>query len=255
MFKNRINSARRLYRDQAGDGGDPGSGGQPTITPEMQAIIDKATDAAVAGLKAKNGELHGKLKEQAESLKRYDGIDPDAVRNILQKFASDEEAALIAKGDIDTVLTKRTERMKGEYDKQLKAAQDVASAADARAQRFTDLVLENAIRAAATSAGLHTHAVDDAVFRAKTMFSLSGDGEAVALGDDGKPLLGKDARAPLTVTEWLEGMKDKAPHWWPAGSGGGAGNGGGGGSSAPKSLAECKTDAERVSYLQRASAT
>ena len=79
--------------------------------------------------------------------------------------------------------------------------------------------------------------------------------EAVALGDDGKPLLGKDARAPLTVTEWLEGMKDKAPHWWPAGSGGGAGNGGGGGSSAPKSLAECKTDAERVSYLQRASAT
>lgn len=215
--------------DDTGNGGGGGGGGEGGD--DVQARIEAAVAAAVTGLKSKNSELLGKLKEQTESLKRYDGIDPDAVRSILKRFTDDEEAALIAKGQVDTVLSKRTERMKAEYDKQLEQAKTESAAAAARAKAFQDRVLDNEIRAAAAKAGIHQHAIDDALLRGRAMFSLDDSGAAVALGDDGRPVLGKDGKSPFTPAEWLEGMKEKAPHWFPAtASGGGAsGSGGGGG--------------------------
>jgi hypothetical protein len=200
----------------SGEGGGGGDG-------DVQAKINAAVEAAVSGLKSKNSELLGKLKETTENMKRYEGIDPDAVRSILKRFTDDEEAALIAKGQVDTVLAKRTERMKADFDKQLAAAKAEAEAFGKRATAFQQRVLDNEIRAAAAKAGIHQHAIDDALFRGRAMFSLSDDGSAVALGDDGRPVLGKDGKTPFSPLEWLESMKDKAPHWFPAqASGGGA---------------------------------
>ncbi len=226
--------------DDAGNGGGGGGGGD-----DVQAKISAAVDAAVAGLKSKNSELLGKLKESTETLKRYEGIDPDAVRSILKRFTDDEEAALIAKGQVDTVLAKRTERMKADFDKQLAAAKAEAEAFGKRATAFQQRVLDNEIRAAAAKAGIHQHAIDDALFRGRAMFSLSDDGSAVALGDDGRPVLGKDGKTPFSPLEWLESMKDKAPHWFPAqASGGGAsGSGGGGGGAGGKTITRAAFDA------------
>lgn len=214
--------------DDAGNGGGGGGGGD-----DVQAKIDAAVNAAVAGLKSKNAELLGSLKEAKTNLQRFDGIDPDAVRSILKRFTDDEEAALIAKGQVDTVLTKRTERMKADFDSQLAAAKAEADAFGKRATAFQQRVLDNEIRAAAAKAGIHQHAIDDALFRGRAMFSLDDSGAAVALGDDGRPVLGKDGKTPFGPLEWLESMKDKAPHWFPAsasgGGAGGSGSGGGGG--------------------------
>lgn len=223
----------RLHAPESDDTGSGGGGGGESGGEDLQAKIDAAVNAAVSGLKSKNSELLGKLKERDEEMKRYEGIDPDAVRSILKRFTDDEEAALIAKGQVDTVLSKRTERMKAEYDKQLGSAKAEAEAAAKRAQAFQARVLDNEIRAAAAKAGIHQHAIDDALFRGRAMFSLDDSGAAVALGDDGRPVLGKDGKTPFSPAEWLEGMKEKAPHWFPAqasGSGaGGSGSGGGGG--------------------------
>ncbi|MGR7566062.1 hypothetical protein ACU6YQ_24595, partial [Klebsiella aerogenes] len=93
----------KYYSAASGDGGGSG-GGAPEITPEIQKLIDEQVNAQVSGLKNKNSELLGKLKESTESLKRFDGIDPDAVKTILQRFSDDEEAQLIAGGKIDEVL-------------------------------------------------------------------------------------------------------------------------------------------------------
>ena len=202
------------YMEQANDGtsGSAGGGGAP----DVQAQIAAAVEAATAGLKAKNTELLGSLREAKDSLKRFEGIDPDAVRNIISKFASDEEATLIAAGKVDEVLNKRTERMKADFDKKLVEAQAKADAAVKRAETFQGRVLDEAIRAAASKAGLHQHAIDDALFRGRAMFTLNEDGTAISLGDDGQPVLGKDGKTPFTPGEWLETMKDKAPHWYPA---------------------------------------
>ena len=78
--------------------------------------------------------------------------------------------------------------------------------------------------AAATKAGIHQHAIDDALLRARSMFRLNDDGQAVQFDQDGNVVIGKDGKTPFTPNEWLDGMKETAPHWFPAGnSGGGVG--------------------------------
>lgn len=133
----------KYYSAAGGEGGDGGGSGSgaPEITPEIQKLIDEQVSAQVSGLKNKNSELLGKLKESTESLKRFEGIDPDAVKTILQRFSDDEEAQLIAAGKIDEVLDKRTERLRADVDKQIKAANERAEKAEAFSNKFRDRVL------------------------------------------------------------------------------------------------------------------
>jgi len=99
------------------------------------------------------------------------------------------------------------------------------------ASTFMERVLDNEVREAAVKIGLHPSAIDDALLHARNIFSIDDDGHAVQLDDDTEePVLGKDGKTPFSPLEWLEGMREKKPHWWPAGSsGGGAGGGRGAG--------------------------
>lgn len=238
-----------VYHNQAGfDGDDAGSAGKQddeqgkTFTQEE---VNKMIAEQVAGLKGKNSELIGEQKKLKESLAKFDGIDPDAVRTILNNFADQEEAKLIADGKIDEVLQKRTERMKANHDKELAKLQGDLEKQQTRLAKFADRALNAAVREVGADLSIHKSAYDDAMLRAKAMFDVDDDGNAVA--KDG--VFGKDGK-PLTLKEWFTDMKETAPHWFPAPSGSGSQNGGGGLGGAPKSLAECKTDAERVAYLQ-----
>lgn len=221
---------------EGGDGGGGGGGQGAQITPEVQALINEQVNAAVGGLKTKNAELLGKLKTTGEQLKSFEGIDPEAVRGILSKFANDEEAQLIAKGDIDTVLAKRADRMKAGFEKDLKLAQDAATNASSRTEKYASRVLKGEVIGAATEAGVHKYAMEDAMLAASRDFELDDDGNPVAR--EGK--YGKDGK-PLTLKEWMAEMKETRPHWFPAtGNGGGAGHGGGNGS---KTMTQAAFDA------------
>lgn len=212
----------RLMNQQAGEGGEGGGGGAPAITPEVQAIIDAKISEAVTGLKSKNSELLGKLKDASTNLQRFDGIDPEAVRNILSKFASDEEASLIAKGDIDTVLTKRTERMQGEFAKQLKGREDTIAQLNAKAAKLAAGKVSGALTQAASKAGALAEAMEDIVLRGHGQgWTINDDGDVVALRD-GELVLGKDGKTPLSPQEWAESLRESAAHLWPRATGAGA---------------------------------
>lgn len=203
--------------DDTGQGSGGGGGGD-----DLQAQIRAAVEKEVAGLKSKNQELIGQNKTLKESLSRFDGIDPDAVSAMLKRFADDEEAGLIKAGKIDEVLTKRTERMKSEYDKQVKAAQTESERLKAANARLADRALSEAIMKAASKAGALPEAMEDIVYRAKAAgFRVNADGEVVSMnGDD--IVLGKDGKTPLTAIEWAESLRDNAPHLWPRAQGTGA---------------------------------
>ncbi|MCA7945575.1 hypothetical protein [Burkholderia vietnamiensis] len=191
------------------------------------------------------------LKRVSEFETRFAGIDPDQVRAILDRVANDEEAKLIAEGKIDQVIEKRTERLRADADKRVSEANDAAKAAADRANRFSQRVLDDQIRAAASKAGIHAHAVDDALFRGRHMFSLDENGHAVQLGDDGQPVLGKDGKTPFSPAEWLDSMKESAPHWFPAGS---SGSGSGGGKRDGKNVnleRSTMTPAEKADYISK----
>jgi len=115
----------------------------------------------------------------------------------------------------------------------------VAETERKKAAAYQGRVLDDAIRSAAAKAGLHQHAIDDALFRGRAMFTLDDNGQAVQLDSEGSPVIGKDGKTPFNPNEWLESMREQAPHWFPAGaSGSGSGNGskgGGQGSGKPRS--------------------
>lgn len=244
IFKQQL--FKRLQSPQ-GEGGE-GGGGDPQITPEVQALIDAQVSKATDGLKSKNSELLGKLKESSDSLKRFDGIDPDAVKNILAKFANDEEAGLIAKGDIDTVLKKRTERMQADHEKRLQAEADSRTKAEGKAAKLADRTLQAVLRDAAARAGALPEALDDVVRRGAGTWVLNDDGDVVAMNGD-EVMLGKDGKKPLTTQEWAESIRESAPYFWPATRGSGAPGSGGGGGNQSGNFGGSK--AERVAAIKK----
>lgn len=178
----------------------------------------KALSAAHERVKRENSEIKKKLE-------RFDGIDPDKVKGLLSKLENDEEAKLLAEGKLDEVVNRRIEKQRAELERQVKDALTKSEQSELRAKNFEQQVLDNHIRAAAAKAGLHQHAIEDALFRARTMFKLDASGNATQFDADGEPILGKDGKSPYSPVEWLEEMKEKAPHWYPAANTGGGGGG------------------------------
>ncbi|MFA5662389.1 hypothetical protein, partial [Castellaniella sp.] len=210
-----------------------------------------AIDAAVAGLKSKNSELLGSLKTtkaDLDALKgQFDGLDIEAVKGLLKKASEDEETRLIAEGKIEDVLAKRTERLRADLAKQLKAQKDRADKAEDFASRFRDRVLSDSIREAATKAGALPEAADDIILRARGTFKLNDAGEPVAMNGD-EVVLGKDGKTPLSPLEWAESLKETAPHLWPRAVG--AGQTGDKGGEAAKKRSEMSA-ADMAAFIQQ----
>lgn len=178
----------------------------------LKSALTRQTDAA-----RKNADEIRKLQE------RYKDIDPDQVRAIMGRMANDDEAKLIAEGKIDEVINKRIEKQKAALERQVTEANQRAELSDGRAKKFSQRVLDDQLRASANKTGVHASAVDDVLFRGRTMFSLDEDGKAIQLDSEGHTVLGKDGKNPFTPDEWLATMKETAPHWFPAATlGGGA---------------------------------
>ncbi|THD46640.1 hypothetical protein ERD95_15755 [Enterobacteriaceae bacterium ML5] len=250
LFRNLFIKYYAAAGEGGGDGGGNGGGNEPEITPELQAIIDARVNDSVTGLQNKNNELLGKLRKANDTLKTFDGIDPDSVRSILQRFSDDEEAKLIADGKLDVVLEKRTERMRTDAEKQIKTANERAGQAEAFANKFRDRVLNDAVREAGVKAGVLPTATDDLILRARSTFRIDEEGNAVAADADGNAILGKDGKTPLSPVEWAESLKDSAPHLFPQAEGTGAGAHKGGGSNAGLKRSEMSS-AQKSEFLQK----
>lgn len=205
---------RALYVEKDGKFHLDVSGIEDTGT--LKATLQKERDARAAADK--------KAKDLAT---QYEGIDATKVRELMAQFENAEEAELIKKGKegIDLIVSKRTEKAVKDAQKMIDAAVKKAEQAQGVAKKFMDRVLDNHVRAAAAKAGVHASAVDDAMLRAKSIFSVDDEGNAVQL-KDGEVVVGKDGKTPFGIGEWVEGMKESAPHWFPAGSTGGNAGGG-----------------------------
>lgn len=234
----------------AGEGTD-GGGGAAALSPEVQAQVDAQVAAQVAGLRAKNAELiaaNKEIKAKFEGVsKQLEGFDIEAVKGLLNKASTDEETRLLAEGKTDEVFQRRTERLRAEYDKKLQAETARAAAAEKLSANLRELALSDSVRVAASKAGALSEASDDFVFRSRGLFTFDDAGGVLAVDKDGQVIYGKDGRTPMTPAEWVESLKDAAPHLWPRATGAGAtGNPGG---KATKTFADM-SEAEHIE-LQR----
>lgn len=211
---------KNLLMNEIPQDGGAGGSSAPNPAADVQALAKQMADEMFAsqteGLRKKNAELLGKMNDLKNQLKQFDGIDPEAVRNILSRFDNEEEQKLIAGGKFEELIERKTERMRKNHEQELKARDEQISKAQSTAKAFEQKVLANELRAAATKAGVHEFAIDDVLSRGRSIFGLSEDGSAVMVDSNGEIVMGKDGKSPATPLEWLEGLKESAPHWWPA---------------------------------------
>ncbi|OTG79068.1 hypothetical protein B9T31_17365 [Acinetobacter sp. ANC 4558] len=194
--------------------------------PEVQAAIQKAVDEQVQGLKTKNNELtqtNKDLKTELTGIKsQLEGVDLTAVKELLAKAGQDEETKLIAEGKIDEVIQKRTEKMRQDHEKQMTALTDKAAKAEAYANQFKQSVVKGQIAQAFSGIGGLAEATDDVTALALSQFALDEQGNAVMVGADGLPVIGKDGDTPLSPKEWVETLKENKPYFFPRPNGSGA---------------------------------
>lgn len=250
-------------QNQAGaDGGEGGSGGQGSTTinfedPAIKAQLDQYVEQHVSGLKAKNNELLGKNRSLSDELtnfkSQFEGLDIDAVKGLLQKAGQDEETKLLAEGKIEEVIQKRTEKMREEHDKVLKAEKERADKAEAYAEKFKKSVVQSQIVQAAIELEALPEATPDIAFLAQTKFALDENGKAVAVDENGDVVIGKDGKNPLTPKEWIEDIRESKPYFFPKpnGAGGQGGNNSGGKNTIKRSEFDAMSPTEKANYIRK----
>jgi len=160
-----------------------------------------------------------KQREDFEKrLKAFDGVDPEEARALHARLEGDEELQLMNSGNKEKLRERWLDKMRKDYEKKLADAATQIEGAKTVGTKWQSRVLDNAVREAATKVGLHSYAVEDALSRGRAMFQLDDEGNAVQIRD-GSVVLGKDG-TPYSPAEWLESMRETAPHWFPAAAAG-----------------------------------
>lgn len=249
--------------DNTPNPGDGGEGGEELTleNPKVRELVEEAVAKATEGLKKNRDELLEEKKGLATKVKEFEtqwsGLDPEHVKNLVERMKNDEETKLIAEGKIDEVITRRTEALANDYTSQIKSRDEKIGEFEAENNalktQISDLVIGQNVSTAAAELGIVPTALEDVIFRAKGRFQLDENGKPIARDESGAMLMGKNGKDPLSVGEWLEGMREKAPHWFPAPSGGGAGGGNRGGSGG-NAFTISRADARNPQKYQEAKA-
>jgi hypothetical protein len=169
------------------------------------------------------------LKERDDLKRRFEGIDPDAVRALVDEKRRLEEAQQLKAGEVDKVVESRVMGLKADWHKKLAAK---TTECDALTSRLTAVEIDQGVLTAATRRGLRPTAIPDITARARTVFKLV-NGVPRAFEADGQTVrYGRDGVSPMTLEEWVDTQVSDAPHLFESNAGGGAaGNTSGGGAN------------------------
>lgn len=164
-----------------------------------------------------------------DELKKFEGVDPEEYRVLKGRSELLDEKKLIAKGDVDSVVSKRVDDATRQFkDKEREYQQREARLRDT----ISAVTIENRVVQAAVPFGLRKGAAVDLIERARKIFKVNDDGQPVAYESDGrtpKTKLGD----PYTIEDFVKELSgdDNTKHLFEdnAGGGGDAFKGGGGG--------------------------
>jgi hypothetical protein len=160
------------------------------------------------------------LKERDDLKKRYEGIDPDAVKALVDEKRQLEEAQQLKAGEVEKVVENRIKGVKADMEKQINV---LTTERDTMTARLTSIQIDQGVLTVATKRGLRPTAIPDITARARSIFRLV-NGVPTAFEPDGKALrYGKDGLTPMTLEEWVDAQVSEAPHLFESNAGGGGG--------------------------------
>lgn len=188
-------------------------------------ILD--TEKYFAGMSSARDKEKEEARLAKEKLQKYQGIDPEAAKLALAKVQEIQDKQKIDAGKIDEVVAERVQNqvmaMKTDLETRLSAAEQRANTAESQ---LSTVIVDNNVQIAAVKANVLPEAMDDILFRASRVFKVEG-GKAVPKNGD-NIVYGKDGKTPMTMDEWMEELKTKAPHLFKRAEGSGGGRPGSG---------------------------
>ena len=204
---------------------------QQSLYVERDGAFYLDAEGVVEKTKADEMRSHNvELRKQIEGFTtRFDGIDPDEHRRLLEEKRNLELQAQGHKPEeIEKLVTERLKGLKADWDKQFAA---VTGERDSLNTRLTTIQIDQGVITVATKRGLRPTAIPDITSRARMVFKLV-NGVPQAFEADGKTVrYGRDGISPMTLEEWVDAQVSEAPHLFESNAGGGAASNGAGGAA------------------------
>lgn len=195
------------------------------LTVDLTNQAKTQVEDAVTGLKNKNAELLDEKKKAQDSLKVFDGIDPEIARTAITFHEENKDAEFLKDGTVDELIDKKTSQLRSDHESaltELSGKLDSAINHGAKYQNlFESKVIDDGLREEAVGQGILPGAVSDIILRGRSVFSLDENGQIEARDAEGKLAVTEDKKV-LTPKNWIEGLREKSPHYWPASEGAGA---------------------------------
>jgi len=206
------------------------------LTVNLTNSAKKQVDDAVTGLKTKNSEILGEKKALQESLKKFDGIDIEQVKIATDFYEKNKDTEFLKDGTVEELIEKKTSQLRSDNEAIVTELTGKLTEAQKHGMTYQTLfeskVIDDGLRAEAIKQGVRPEAVDDVILRGRGIFSLDDNKQIEARDSEGKLAITEDKKV-LTTKNWIEGLKETSPHYWPVSEGAGAH---GGSSSDPSDL-------------------
>src|SRR4051794_25613813 len=136
------------------------------------------------------------LNQLDEVKRRYEGIDPEAVRKLEAEKQKLEEQQALKAGEVERVIESRLKSFQSVHEKQVK---DLAAERDALVARLSEIQIDQGVVGVAARYKLHPTAIPDITARARQTFRLV-KGVPTAFASDGQSFRpGKDGISPMTL--------------------------------------------------------
>lgn len=234
-----------------------GDGGNPILVTqdgkEEEFNLD-ANKQYIGGLKDESIGRRKELSELKDQLKQYEGIDVNQAREALEKVKKIGDKELIDAGKVDEVRAE----MKSNYEALLEAEKQKASQLENQMKSY--VVGQSFADSKFISDKLNIP-LDMVRTHFGGNFAVDGNNRVVGLRDAKDPnsviYSASNPSEPASFDEVLASLVNNYEHrdqiLKPSGnlgSGANRGVGSGGNGAGPKSLSECKTEAQKIAYLE-----
>lgn len=204
------------------------------LTVNLNSTNKTAVEEAVKGLKTKNTELLGEKKTLQEQFKPFETMDVVVVKDALEFHEKNKDVEFLKDGTVEELIDKKTSQLRSDHETVVTELSGKLKSAETHGKNYQTLfeskVIDDGLTKEALAQGVRAEALQDVVLRGRSVFSLDEAQLIEARDKEGKLAVTEDKKV-LTPKNWIKGLKETSPHYWPGSTGAGADSGVGGSDS------------------------
>jgi len=222
-----------------------------------ETATEKEAKKKLEEFRTNNIKLMKDIEQMKKDAEKFKDLDPKKYEEAIKKLNELSDKRLIDEGKIDELLSKKTDRMRKDYEAQIKtltvSVEDGKKAFAGLQNKYASSMIDNKIQIAVNGLEEKTRegVMVDIIARGRRVFSLDDDGKPTARDAAGEPMFGKDGTKPLSIEEWVQELPKSAGHFFEGSKGSGGKGGAVGSGDKGGDLSAIKSPTERLKQIHR----